>query len=453
MKSTVPWARKQSPSEPGASRKPLLIRGGHVIDPRNKRDGVMDLLIEGQHIQKVAKDIKSSKGTEVLDASGLLVTPGLIDAHVHLREPGQEEKETIATGTAAAALGGFAAVVCMPNTVPPIDNVSQIQFVMMKAKSEGYVRVFPVGAITKGQDGVELTEIGAMLRAGCVAISDDGKPVANAKLFRRALEYAKTFGLTVIDHCEDPDLARDGVMNEGKLSALLGLKGIPRQAEYIMVSRNIALCELTGGNLHLAHLSTKESVALVREAKKRGLPITAETCPHYFTLTEEAVAGYNTNAKMNPPLRTEEDRLAVLAGLSDGTLDVIASDHAPHTVAQKSREFDFAPFGIIGLETTLGLVLGELVQKKVMTLFAAIAALTDAPARALHLAGGHLSPGAPADVTLIDLKAKNVVGHFASKSQNSPFIGWTLHGKAVATLVGGEVVMQNGRLLKKPDLR
>jgi dihydroorotase len=430
--------------------RPLLIRGGHVVDPRNQRDEVMDVLIEGQHIQKVAKGIKPTKEMDVIDATHWVVAPGLIDIHVHLREPGQEEKETIATGTAAAAMGGFSAVACMPNTVPPLDNVSQIQFVMMKAQSEGFVRVYPVGAVTKGQEGVELTEIGAMVRAGCVAISDDGKPVANSKLFRRALEYAKTFGLPVVDHCEDPDLAKGGVMNEGKLAAQLGLKGIPRQAEYIMVARNIALCELTGGILHLAHLSTKESVALVREAKKRGLPITAETCPHYFTLTEDAVADYNANAKMNPPLRTEEDRLAVLEGLADGTLDVIASDHAPHTSAQKSREFDFAPFGIIGLETTLGLVLSELVQKKVMTLSAAIGALSDAPARVFRLPGGHLSPGAPADVTLIDLKAKYTVGSFASKSQNSPFIGRTLQGKAVATLVGGEVVMRQGRLLKKP---
>ncbi len=452
MKSTVTWAKKQSPSEPGASRRPMLIRGGRVLDPRNKRDEVTDILIEGRHIQKVGKGIKPSKDTEIINAAGLIVTPGLIDIHVHLREPGQEEKETIATGTAAAAMGGFTAVACMPNTEPPIDNVSQIQFVLMKAQSEGYVRVFPIGAITKGQDGVELTEIGAMVRAGCVAISDDGKPVANSKLFRRALEYAKTFGLTVIDHCEDPELAKGGVMNEGRLASVLGLKGIPRQAEYIMVSRNIALCELTGGNLHLAHLSTKESVALVREAKKRGLPVTAETCPHYFSLTEDAVTGYNTNAKMNPPLRTEEDREAIIAGLSDGTIDVIASDHAPHTVAQKSREFDFAPFGIIGLETTLGLVLTQLVQKKVMSLPAAIAAMTDAPARAMKLQGGHLSPGAPADVTIIDLKAKHTVEKFTSKSQNSPFKGWTLHGKAVATLVGGEVVMRDGQLLKKPDL-
>ncbi len=452
MKSIITWARKQSPSPLDSGRKPLLIRGGRVVDPRNKTDEIMDVLIEGQHIRKVAKSIKPSKNTEVLNAANLVVTPGLIDVHVHLREPGQEEKETIATGTASAAMGGFTSVACMPNTEPPLDNVSQIQFVMMKAQSEGYVRVFPIGAITKGQDGVELTEIGAMVRAGCVAISDDGKPVANSKLFRRALEYAKTFGLTVIDHCEDPELAKGGVMNEGHLASLLGLKGIPRQAEYIMVSRNIALCELTGGNLHLAHLSTKESVALLRDAKKRGLPITAETCPHYFTLTEDAVSGYNTNAKMNPPLRSPEDRAAILEGLADGTIDIIASDHAPHTVAQKSREFDFAPFGIIGLETTLGLVLTELVQKKLMSLSAAISTMTDAPARAFGLQGGHLTPGAPADLTLIDLKAKHVVEKFASKSQNSPFKGWTLQGKAVSTIVGGEIVMRSGRLVKKPDL-
>lgn len=452
FKGTVSWARLQRSSEPVPSRKPLLIRGGHVVDPRNRLDEPMDVLIEGRHIQKVAKEIRSSEEMEVLEASGLLVTPGLIDIHVHLREPGQEDKETIATGTAAAALGGFTAVMCMPNTIPPLDNVSQIQYVMMKAQSEGCVRVYPVGAISKGQEGAELTEIGAMVRAGCVAISDDGKPVANAKLFRRALEYAHTFGLPVIDHCEDPDLAKDGVMNEGKLAALLGLKGIPRQAEYVMVARDIALCELTEGNLHLAHLSTKESVALVREAKKRGLPITAETCPHYFTLTEEAVANYNANAKMNPPLRTEEDRAAVLEGLADGTLDVIASDHAPHTVAQKSREFDFAPFGVIGLETTLPLVLTELVQKKVLSLAQAIQTLTDAPAKAFNLPGGHLSPGSPADVTLMDLKTKRTVNHFASKSQNSPFIGWTLRGFAHSTIVGGELVMRQGRLLKKPTL-
>ncbi len=453
MKSaTVSWAKKQTPSKASENKPQLLIRGGHLVDPRNHIDTLMDVLIEGQHVQKVAKEIKVSKDADIINAAGLVITPGLIDVHVHLREPGQEEKETIATGTAAAAMGGFTSVACMPNTTPPLDNVSQIQFVLMKAQSEGYVRVFPIGAITKGQEGAELTEIGAMVRAGCVAISDDGKPVTNAKLFRRALEYAKTFGLTVIDHCEDADLAKGGVMNEGKLSALLGLKGIPRQAEYIVVGRNIALCELTGARLHLAHMSTKESVALVRQAKKRGLPITAETCPHYFTLTEEAVSGYDTNAKMNPPLRTSEDRQAILEGLADGTLEVIASDHAPHTMPQKSREFDFAPFGVIGLETTLSVVLTHLVQAKVLSLSAAVRALTDAPARALNLPGGHLSPGAPADLTLINLKAKHTVDQFVSKSQNSPFKGWTLQGRAVATLVGGKLVMQNGRLLKKPEL-
>jgi dihydroorotase len=452
MKSVVTWARPQKSSETTASAKTILIKKGHVVDPRNKVDAVMDVLIRGRHIEKVAKDIKTPAGAEVLDASQLVVTPGLIDIHVHLREPGQEEKETIATGTAAAALGGFSAVACMPNTVPPLDNVSQIQFVTMKAESEGYVRVYPVGAISKGQQGKELTEFGAMVRAGCVAISDDGVPVANAKLFRRALEYARTFGLTVIDHCEDPDLAAGGVMNEGRLAAVLGLKGIPRQAEYIMVARDIALCELTGGNLHLAHISTKESAALVKQAKKRGLPVTAETAPHYFTLTEDAVSDYNTYAKMNPPLRTAEDRAAIREALADGTIDVIASDHAPHTSAQKSREFDFAPFGIIGLETTLPLVLSELVQKKVLSLSNAVKTLTDAPARALNLPGGHLAPGAPADVTLIDLKSKHTVETFASKSQNSPFKGWTLQGRAAATLVGGEIVMRDGRLLRKPPL-
>ncbi|HVO33433.1 MAG TPA: dihydroorotase [Elusimicrobiota bacterium] len=452
MKSLVPIARAQRPSQASPRERPLIIRGGRVIDPRNRRDEVADVLIEGRHIVKVGKNLKTGRQAEVIDASHYVVAPGLIDVHVHLREPGQEEKETIATGTAAAAVGGFSAVACMPNTAPPLDNVSQIQFVMMKARSEGFVRVYPIGAITKGMEGAELTEIGAMVRAGCVAISDDGKPVANAKLFRRALEYAHTFGLRVIDHCEDPDLAKGGVMNEGKLAALLGLKGIPRQAEYIMVARNIAICELTGGALHLAHLSTRESVALVREAKKRGLPVSAETCPHYFTLTEEAVANYNANAKMNPPLRTADDRQAILEGLADGAIDIIASDHAPHTVAQKAREFDFAPFGIIGLETTLPLVLTELVHKNIMTLSAAIAAITDAPAKAFHLPGGHLSPGAPADVTLMDLKSRHSVKSFSSKSQNSPFIGLNLQGKAAATIVAGEVIMRGGRLLKKPTL-
>ena len=428
--------------------KPLLIRGGHVVDPRNQRDEALDVLLSDGRVTEIGKGLKPAHEVELFDATGKIVTPGLIDMHVHLREPGQEEKETIATGTAAAAMGGFTAVACMPNTVPAIDNVSQIQFVLMKARSEGHVRVYPVGAITKGQEGQELTEIGAMFSAGCVALSDDGHPVANANLFRRALEYAKTFNVPVIDHCEDEDLFKGGVMNEGALASRLGLKGIPRQAEYIVVSRNIALCELTQARLHLTHLSTRESVALVRDAKKRGLPITADTCPHYFTLTEEAVDGYNTLAKMNPPLRLEDDRRAIVDGLLDGTLDTLSSDHAPHTQAQKSRDFGAAPFGIIGLETTVGLLFTEMINKHGMPLKAAIRALTEAPAQALNLPGGHLTVGAPGDVTVIDPKRTWEVKEFASKSRNSPFIGRTLTGKAVLTVVGGDVVMRDGQLRK-----
>jgi dihydroorotase len=427
------------------SAKPLLIKGGRFIDPRNKRDEVADVLLRDGLVAQIGKGIKAA-GAEIFEATGKVVTPGLIDVHVHLREPGQEDKETIASGTAAAAMGGFTAVACMPNTVPALDNVSRIQFVLMKARSEGRVRVYPVGAITKNQEGQELTEIGAMLRAGCVALSDDGKPVANSNMFRRALEYAKTFDAIVMDHCEDPELFNGGAMNEGELSARLGLKGIPRQAEYISVSRNIALCELTGARIHLTHMSTRESVALIREAKKRKLPITADTCPHYFTLTEAAVDGYNTLAKMNPPLRQEADRQAIIAGLLDGTLDTICSDHAPHTAAQKAQEFSAAPFGIVGLETTVGLVITEMVGKHKMSLTAAIAALTDAPARALNLPGGHLSLGSTADVTVLDPKATWTVEKFASKSRNSPFIGRTLTGQAVATIVDGAIVMANGRL-------
>ena len=434
------------------SSKPLLIRGGHLVDPRNQRDEVVDVFLSDGKVKEIGKALHPGTGVEVYDATGKIVTPGLIDMHVHLREPGQEEKETIATGTAAAAMGGFTAVACMPNTEPALDNVSQIQFVLMKARSEGHVRVYPVGAITKAQEGKELTEIGAMFRAGCVALSDDGHPVSNSNLFRRALEYAHTFGIPVIDHCEDADLFKGGVMNEGELSSRLGLKGIPRQAEYIVVARNIALCELTQAHIHLTHLSTRESIALVREAKKRGLPITADTCPHYFTLTEDAVSGYNTLAKMNPPLRMESDRLAIIEGLLDGTLDTIASDHAPHTFAQKSREFSVAPFGIIGLETTVGLLFTEMIQKNGMSITAAIRSLTEAPAKALNLPGGHLSVGALADVTVIDPKLRWDVKDFVSKSRNSPFVGRSLTGKATLTIVDGHVVMRDGHLIKNSQV-
>jgi len=401
----------------------LLIREGRLIDPRNGKDEEMDLLIEDGVVREVGHRLPADSETAVLDAKRLCVMPGLIDVHVHLREPGGEHKETIETGTAAAAQGGFTSVLCMPNTSPPLDNVPQIQLVRMKAQSEGWCRVYPIGAITRGQQGTELTEFGTMRRAGCVALSDDGSPVANSGVFRRALEYAKTFHLVLIDHCEEPDLAHGGVMNEGKLATRLGLKGIPRQAEYIMVARDIALSELTGGRVHLAHVSTRESVSLVREAKKRGVAVTAEVCPHHFTLTEEAVGRYNTLAKMNPPLREQPDLEALWAGLADGTLDVIASDHAPHTQGEKAREFDFAPFGVIGLETTLPLVITQLVRRKILSLSDAVARLTDIPARLFGLPGGHLGIGAPGDVTLVDLEAKKTVKTFTSKSSNSPFVG------------------------------
>lgn len=427
----------------------LLIKGGRVVDPANGTDEILDVLIQKGHIAQVGKNLEGS-GVRTIDASGKVVAPGLIDVHVHLREPGREDKETIATGTRAAAFGGFTSIVAMANTHPPVDTVSQVKFVLTKAVSEGIVRVYPVGAVTKGLEGKELAELGAMKEAGAVAFSDDGVPVMNAQLLRRALEYAKDLGIPVIEHCEDTQLSAGGVMNEGYAATVRGLRGIPRQSETIMVARNIALAELTGGHLHVAHISTAEGVALVREAKKKGLRVTAEACPHHFCLTEEAVSQYNTDAKMNPPLRTAQDAQAIKQGLADGTIEVIASDHAPHTAAEKAQEFSLAPFGIIGLETTLPLVLTELVGKKVLSLSQAIASMTSHPARIFHLPGGRLSPGQPADIVVIDLDEKRTVQHFASKSKNSPFVGWTLSGFAAVTVVGGKIVQENGRLAGAP---
>jgi dihydroorotase len=339
----------------------------------------------------------------------------------------------------------------MPNTNPPMDNVGDIQFVIGRAAQEGVVRVFPTGTISKDRAGQELSEIGAMARVGCVAITDDGSPVMNSQLMRRALEYARIFGLVVIEHAEDSQLAADGVMNEGALAARLGLKGIPRQAEYILVARDIALAELTHGRLHIAHVSCKESVDLIRQAKNKGLSVTAEATPHHFTLTEEAVAEYKAAAKVNPPLRTAEDVAAVKAGLKDGSIDAIASDHAPHTQSEKDREFDNAPFGMIGLETLLPLTITELVKPGVLTLSQALAKLTDDPARLLNLPVGSLSAGSPGDVVIFDPDAAKTFTHFVSKSQNSPFLGWKLHGQVRATIVGGKVVYEDNA--KTPDVR
>lgn len=420
----------------------ILIKNGQVVDPASKIDGVTDILIEDGKISQINNKISDSKA-EIIDAKGKVVVPGLIDVHTHLREPGHEEEETIETGTKAAARGGIATVFCMPNTHPPLDNAPAVEFVLMKAQKEGVVNVFPVGCITRNSKGEELAEIGVLKKAGVIALSDDGDPVMNSQIMRRALEYTKMFNLPVISHCEDLSLSKNGVMNEGHNSMVLGLRGIPRQAEEVIVSRDIMLAELTGGHLHIAHVSTKGSVSLIREAKKRKVRVTAETCPHYFTLTDDAVKNYDTNTKMNPPLRTEIDVKAIKEGLSDGTIDCIATDHAPHTIEDKNKEYDLAPFGIIGLETLLGLVITELVESKVLSLSEAVARMTCNPAKIFNLKGrGSLKPGNIADITIIDPKKKYTVKaeEIISKSKNSPFIGRNLTGACDTTIVGGKIV-------------
>jgi dihydroorotase len=365
--------------------------------------------------------------------------PGLIDMHVHLREPGFEYKETIATGTAAAKAGGFTSVCCMPNTNPVNDSRSVTEFILAQARN-AWARVFPVGAITKGSKGDELSEMAELHAAGCFAVSDDGKPVMNSAIMRRAMEYSKIFDLLVISHCEDSSLSDKGVMNEGVVSTELGLRGIPRAAEDVMTGRDISLAELTGARLHIAHVSTAGSVRLVRDAKSRGVKITAETCPHYFSLTEEAVRGYNTMAKMNPPLRTADDVAAIKQGLKDGVIDVIATDHAPHAMDEKSGEFDYASFGVVGLETAVGLSL-KLVLEGTLTLNDVVSKMSSNPAKILKLNKGTLSVGADADITIIDPNIEWTVdsARFKSKSKNTPFNDWKLKGIAVQTIVGGRI--------------
>jgi dihydroorotase len=419
----------------------ILIKNGHIIDPANKVDGKFDLLVAEGKIAKLGKPGSlPSNGAQVLDAGGKLVVPGLIDMHVHLREPGYEYKETIATGTAAAKAGGFTAVCCMPNTSPVNDSRSVTEFILSQAAKEGAARVYPIGAITKGSKGEELAEMGELHDAGCVGVSDDGRPVMNAAVMRRAMEYSKIFDTAVISHCEDASLAAKGVMNEGFVSTELGLRGIPDAAEDVMTGRDILLAELTGARLHICHVSTAGSVRLIREAKQRGVKVTAETCPHYFTLTEDAVRGYNTMAKMNPPLRTAEDVAAIRQGLKDGTLDVIATDHAPHALDEKSGEFDAAPFGIVGLETSVGLSI-KLVHEGVLTMPQLIERMSATPARIIKSGGGTLSAGAVADITIIDPNVEWTVnaGEFKSKSRNTPFDRWKLKGRAVQTIMGGKI--------------
>jgi dihydroorotase len=430
--------------------KCTLIKGGRVLDPETGIDGLFDIFIEDGTIAKVEKSKASAQNTQhaVIDASGKLVTPGLIDIHTHLREPGHEYKETVETGCLAAVHGGFTALCCMPNTEPVNDNQSVTDYILKKANAAGTARVYPVGAISRGLLGESLAEYGDMKAAGVVALSDDGNPVMDSQLMRRALEYAKGFGLLVISHCEDRNLTAKGVMNEGVTATRLGLAGIPNAAETVMVARDIALCELTDAPLHIAHVSAEGSVRLIRDAKTRGLPLTAETAPHYFSLTEEAVMDYDTNAKVHPPLRTAKDRDAVRRGLADGTIDVIASDHAPHSSVEKELEFDAAANGLIGMETSLPLSL-RLVETGLLSLKDLVAKMSTNPARILRLGHVGLKPGNPADVTIIDLEKNFTVNAntFRSKSRNTPFDGWELKGKAIMTMVGGKIVfsqMTNG---------
>ena len=422
--------------------RPILIRGGRVIDPSRGTDEVTDLFIADGKVQASGRDLGRPDEAQLVEAAGKIVAPGLIDLHVHLREPGQEDVETVATGAMAAAAGGFSAVCAMPNTDPVTDNQAAVGFIVSQAQRAAKARVYPIGAVSLGQKGIQLAEFGELVGAGAVAVSDDGKPVVSSHLMRTALEYARTFGIPVADHCEEPTLAAGGAMHEGLVSTRLGLQGIPAAAEEIMVARDILLAELTGGHVHLCHMSTRGSVELIRRAKEKGLRVTAEACPHHFTLTHEACEGYNTNAKMNPPLREPEDREAIRQGLRDGTIDVICTDHAPHHYDAKEREFDDAPNGIIGLETALGLALTELVETGLLRLSDLVNRMSCMPARIFNLPGGTLAPGAPADVVVVDPAAAWTVRpeEFFSKSRNTPFGGRRLKGRADTTIVRGQVV-------------
>lgn len=428
----------------------ILIKGGRVIDPKTNIDKVMDIMIYKGVIEEIGENLESDIAEiTVIDAAGKIVTPGLVDMHAHLREPGFEYKEDIESGTKSAAMGGFTSVACMPNTSPVIDNAPLVEYIINKSNQVGSCNVYPVGAISKGLKGEMLSEIGELKFAGVVAISDDGRPVENASLMRRALEYANMFDTLVISHCEDMQLLDGGVMNEGYMSTYLGLKGIHNAVEDVQISRDIILAETTGASLHIAHVSTKGGVELVRQAKKRGIKVSCETCPHYFTLTDKAVDGFNTNAKMNPPLRSEADKEAIIEGLIDGTIDAIATDHAPHHIDEKNVEFGVALNGIVGFETALGLGITYLVKTGKLTLMQLIEKMTTNPANLLGLNKGIIAEGKPADITIFDIEEQYTVdvSQFASKSKNSPYDGFELFGKVHYTIVNGKIIVNQGILL------
>ncbi len=420
----------------------VLLKGGRIVDPSQQMDVVGDVLLRGGRVESCGPTLGSVDGAEVFDCANLVVAPGLIDVHVHLREPGREDVETVATGAHSAAAGGFTGICAMPNTKPVTDNQASVGFVKRQGEAAGFARVYPYGAISVSQKGETLAEIGEMVGAGAVAFSDDGKPVESAHLMRTALEYARAFNVPVAEHCEDMSLARGGAMNEGIVSARLGLKGIPAEAEEIYVIRDMLLARRTGGHIHLCHLSTKGSVELVRWGKERGINVTTEVCSHHISLTEDAVEGYNTNAKMNPPLRTAADVAALQEGLADGTIDLLVTDHAPHHYDEKEREFADAPNGIVGLETALGINCTYLLHRGILSMSQMIDAMSCKPARVFHLPGGTLSRGALADVTVFDPMHQWTVdaARFKSKGRNTPYGGHTLTGAARITIVDGRVV-------------